>query len=88
LDKRVNISIILALIGQMIVAAWYASKIDSRIYTVERDVASLQRREDARTVVDQKIASDLSALAAAQKAMQGGIERIERGIDAQRTTRQ
>ena len=46
LDKRVNVSIILVLLGQLILGAWYASKMDSRVAVVEEKVVNLQRNED------------------------------------------
>lgn len=85
LDKRVNISIILVLLGQGLMGAWFAAKMDSRILSTERDIAVLQRRDDERRTLDQRIATDIAALAQAQKATALGVERIERVIDARRS---
>ena len=59
LDKRVNVSIILVLLGQMVLGAWYASKMDSRVSQVEEKVSHLQKNEDEDRKVSALIKEDL-----------------------------
>ncbi len=59
LDKRVNVSIILVLLGQMVLGAWYASKMDSRVSQVEEKVWHLQKNEDEDRKVSALIKEDL-----------------------------
>lgn len=59
LDKRVNVSIILVLLGQMVLGAWYASKMDSRVSQVEEKVSHLQKNEDDDRKVSALIKEDL-----------------------------
>ena len=59
LDKRVNVSIILVLLGQMVLGAWYASKMDSRVSQVEEKVSHLQKNEDEDRKVSSLIKEDL-----------------------------
>ena len=59
LDKRVNVSIILVLLGQMVLGAWYASKMDSRVSQVEEKVSHLQKSADEDRKVSALIKEDL-----------------------------
>lgn len=59
LDKRVNVSIILVLLGQMVLGAWYASKMDSRVSQVEEKVSHLQKNGDEDRKVSALIKEDL-----------------------------
>jgi|LakMenEpi03Aug12_release.lakeMendotaPanAssembly.Ray.scaffolds.fasta_scaffold36485_19 hypothetical protein len=59
LDKRVNVSIILVLLGQLILGAWYASKMESRVAVVEEKVVNLQRNEDEDRKTAAAIKEDL-----------------------------
>ena len=59
LDKRVNVSVILVLLGQMVLGAWYASKMDSRVSQVEEKVSHLQKNEDEDRKVSALIKEDL-----------------------------
>ncbi len=59
LDKRVNVSIILVLLGQMVLGAWYASKMDSRVSQVEEKISHLQKNEDEDRKVSALIKEDL-----------------------------
>lgn len=54
LDKRVNISIITALLVQAAIGVWQVAKMDSRLWGVEEKVTVLQRRdEDGRKTIDE-----------------------------------
>lgn len=59
LDKRVNVSVILVLLGQMVLGAWYASKMDSRVSQVEEKISHLQKNEDEDRKVSALIKEDL-----------------------------
>ena len=59
LDKRVNVSVILVLLGQMVLGAWYASKMDSRVSQVEEKVSHLQKNGDEDRKVSALIKEDL-----------------------------
>lgn len=55
LDKRVNISIIVALLVQAAVGVWQVSKMDSRVASAEEKIADLRRNGEA----DRKSVNDL-----------------------------
>ena len=75
LDKRVNVSIILALAVQMFGAIWYASKVDSRLSNVEARTAIIEAT---------RVGEALAALKTSQEDMRRALDRIERTIDGQR----
>lgn len=67
LDKRVPVALILTLIGQMIVAIWWAASINERMVQIER-------RMDAATVRSQSMDSIVSSQATQIAVL---VERIE-----------
>jgi hypothetical protein len=68
LDKHIPITLVVLFIGQIATFAWYAAKMDSRMYTVEAaQVAESQERKDmevkqeeARANTDKKL-DDMNA---------------------------
>jgi hypothetical protein len=75
LDKRVNVSLIVVLAAQIAAGIWFASKMDSRLSTVE-----------ARTTLmeSQRVGESLAALKTSQDDIARAVRRIENIIDAQR----
>lgn len=69
LDKRVNISIIVVLVGYAVAAVWQQAKIDSRIVAVETDVANLKRRDEAGQALDRDVFSKLASIEATLKIL-------------------
>jgi hypothetical protein len=75
LDKRVNVSLIVVLSGQIAAGIWFASKMDSRLSAVE-----------ARTTLIEstRVGESLAALKTSQDDIARAVRRIEAIIDAQR----
>lgn len=46
MDKRVNISIITALLVQAAIGVWQVAKMDSRLFSVEEKITKLERSDD------------------------------------------
>jgi hypothetical protein len=59
LDKRVNISIITALLFQAAIGVWQVAKMDSRLLGVEEKVTHLQRRDDSTRTALESVSGDV-----------------------------
>jgi hypothetical protein len=75
LDKRVNVSIILMLAAQIAGGIWFASKMDSRLTSVEARTSIIEAT---------RVGESLAALKTSQDDMRRALDRIERTIDGQR----
>lgn len=71
LDKKVPISLILALCAQFGGGVWYAGRIDARIEKLENDRPAQRDRDDRQ---------DAAAVLSAQ-ALQGRLDRIDSKLD-------
>jgi cell division protein FtsB len=67
LDKRVPVALIITLLGQMVVAIWWAASINTRVETIERNVTAAAARTQSAEVVLSTQATQIAVL----------VERIE-----------
>ena len=70
LDRKVPIALILALTVNIVVGIWWASKLDSR-------VASIEKWTEGRSDIDARLA----VIEEQQRAIQKVVERIETRLD-------
>ena len=73
LDKRVNVSIILMLAGQIAGGIWYASKMDGRLTSIEARTAVIEAT---------RVGEALAALKTSQEDMRRALQ--ARGFDVKR----
>ena len=64
LDKRVNISIIAAILLQAAIGVWQVAKMDSRLFSVEEKVVALQKRDEEERKVVEDVRGDLREIKA------------------------
>jgi hypothetical protein len=67
LDKRVPVALILTLLGQMVVAIWWAASINTRVEAIERNVTAAATRTQSAEAVLSTQATQIAVL----------VERIE-----------
>lgn len=77
LDKRVNISIIAALVAYGVAAIWQQAKIDSRISAVEVEIVGFKRREEEGQRLDREVYSKLASIEATLKILVANMQRDE-----------
>lgn len=80
LDKRVPLAIILAMAGQVMLAIWYASKIDSRIENLESRQVEARERLAGVDREAKDVYGRLVRLEEKQSATLEILHRIERAI--------
>ena len=70
LDRKVPIALILALTVNIVVGIWWASKLDSRVGSIEKWIESNGRIDARLAVIEEQ-----------QKVIQKVVERIETRLD-------
>ena len=73
LDKRVPISIICVLVGQMTLGIWFASKLDSRVGALEEAKTVQHERDDKQ---DRSTADAISALRTDIRDVSAKLDRL------------
>jgi acyl transferase domain-containing protein len=73
LDKRVPVALILTLLGQMVVAIWWAASLNQRVEAIERDVSAAAVRSQA---VDTTISSQSTQIAVLVERIEAQNERV------------
>jgi Tfp pilus assembly protein PilO len=73
LDKKVPISIIVAMLAQFAGGLWFISKLDSRVGALEDRIASQRERDNLQ---DQQSASSLSLLRGQLDRMDAKLDRL------------
>jgi len=85
LDRRVSIALILMLCAQIATAAWYASKTDSRISTLEEHYFELaaDTTENRQFQIDQRVRvwERVNAQSEAQNEFGAQMARLEAQLD-------
>ena len=76
LDKRVPIALIFALLVQTGGAVWWASTLQGRVGTVERDVGRLERQQGATSLAAQAQAVQLGRIEENMGAIRADIGRL------------
>lgn len=73
LDKRVPISLILALLGQFLIGLWFVSKLDARVYALELNLI-VQRERD--TTQDTQRENSFQMLRSDLRDMSAKLDRL------------
>lgn len=81
LDKKVPLALILALLVQMSLAAWWAANMTERLVGIERRTSLLEIADTKIADVLVKNAEALTAIRVSQEESRRSLDRIERNID-------
>jgi cell division protein FtsB len=73
LDKRVPVALILTLLGQMVVAIWWAASLNQRVEAIERDVSAAAVRSQS---VDNTLSSQSTQIAVLVERIEAQNERV------------
>jgi Tfp pilus assembly protein PilO len=81
LDKRVPVALIFGLLIQMIGFGWWASQLESRLTTTERDIGRLERQAEAAAIAVQQQAVQLGRIEESVSGMRADIQRLVRVLE-------
>ena len=84
LDKRVQISVIVAIALQTVIWVWAASALWSQVADHERRLARSEVREEARMVQDRIAEGRMARIEEGVRALLETAQRLERRIDGDR----
>jgi hypothetical protein len=79
LDKRVPVALILTLLGQMVVAIWWAASINTRVEAIERNVGAAATRAQSAEAV---LSTQATQIAVLVERIEAQNERVD-GLTAQ-----
>jgi acyl transferase domain-containing protein len=79
LDKRVPVALIATLLGQMVVAIWWAASINQRVEAIERNVSAAAVRSQS---VDVVLSSQSTQIAVLVERIEAQNDRVD-GLTAQ-----
>jgi acyl transferase domain-containing protein len=78
LDKRVPVALILTLLGQMVVAIWWAASINTRVEAIERNVTAAATARNGEAV----LSTQATQIAVLVERIEAQNERVD-GLTAQ-----
>jgi Tfp pilus assembly protein PilO len=81
LDKRVPVALIFGLLIQMLGFGWWASQLEGRLTTTERDIGRLERQAEAAAIAVQQQAIQLGRIEESVAAMRTDIQRMVRVLE-------
>lgn len=84
LDKRIQISVIAAIIGQTAMMAWGASYVWTIVADHDRRITRAEAREDARMVQERIAEGRMARIEEGIRSLLETAQRLERRIDGDR----